>query len=209
MDRTFFIHDPPQHPLHQCSFNQLFCMFCLGSTDRRAKVRGGSRVLLIKVYVYLNPPLFPPGWRQRKKIRATQKHSTHLSFSISSRLPSVTAMGGLLSYLSVANYYTPSRSMTVSVVLYFSNFLCFFCFCHPIRVPFIAPLSALTFPPLFSDRPCPGSSVSGHDESPGDHAATDAADPPAAGALPPAAPGPAPTAAGRDAAAGTDTRTQC
>ena len=57
----------------------------------------------------------------------------------------------------------------------------------------------------FLSRPlCPGSSVSGHDESPGDHAATDAADPPAAGAFPPAAPGPAPTAAGCYATAGTN-----
>lgn len=50
--------------------------------------------------------------------------------------------------------------------------------------------------------PCPGSSVGGHDESPGDHAATDAADPPAAGAFPSAAPGPAPAAAGCYATAG-------
>lgn len=56
-------------------------------------------------------------------------------------------------------------------------------------------------------RPCIGSSVSGHDESPGDDAAADAADPPAAGAFPPAAPGPAPAAAGCNAAAGTHTPT--
>lgn len=56
-------------------------------------------------------------------------------------------------------------------------------------------------------RPCIGSGVSGHDESPGDDAAADAADPPAAGAFPPAAPGPAPAAAGCNAAAGTHTPT--
>lgn len=61
-------------------------------------------------------------------------------------------------------------------------------------------LSFLNFP----SSP-PGSSIGGHDESPGDHAATDAADPPAAGAFPPAAPGLAPAAAGCNAAAGTVT----
>lgn len=67
--------------------------------------------------------------------------------------------------------------------------------------------SLLSFPPFpaFSRPPCPGSSVGGHDESPGDHTATDAADPPAAGSLPPAAPGLAPAAAGSDAAAGKHT----
>lgn len=53
--------------------------------------------------------------------------------------------------------------------------------------------------------PRPGSSVSGYDESPGDHAATDAADPSAAGSFPPAAPGFAPAAAGRNVTAGTNT----
>lgn len=59
--------------------------------------------------------------------------------------------------------------------------------------------------PILSHPSRPGSSVSGHDESPGDHAATDAADPPAAGSVPPAAPGPAPAAAGCNAAAGKHT----
>lgn len=53
--------------------------------------------------------------------------------------------------------------------------------------------------------PPPGSSVSGHDESSGDHTATDAANPPAAGAVTSAAAGPAPAAAGRHVAAGTHT----
>lgn len=104
-------------------------------------------------------------------------------------------------------------------MIYFSNFLLFHSSLNPfhsysfqlftlLSVPNVPPLSASLFFPFFP--PCPGSSVSGHDESPGDHAATDAADPPAAGSLPPAAPGPAPAAAGCNAAAGTDTLTlQC
>lgn len=67
--------------------------------------------------------------------------------------------------------------------------------------------SLCPFPLLTCHPPCPGSSVSGHDESPGDHAATDAADPSAAGAFSPAAPGLAPAAAGCYAAAGTHTHT--
>lgn len=56
----------------------------------------------------------------------------------------------------------------------------------------------------------PGSSVSGYDESPGDHTATDAADPSAAGSFSPAAPGFAPAAAGRNVTAGTNTfRLKC
>lgn len=64
-------------------------------------------------------------------------------------------------------------------------------------------------PPLsfLSHPPCPGSSVSGHDESPGDHTPTDAADPPAAGSFSPAAPSFAPAAAGCNVAAGTNTHT--
>lgn len=81
-------------------------------------------------------------------------------------------------------------------------------FVLPLSAPVFFFLSQLSFRPSVSPHPCPGSSVSGHDESPGDHATADAADPPAAGALPPAAPGPAPAAAGCDAAAGTHTRKQ-
>lgn len=71
-------------------------------------------------------------------------------------------------------------------------------------------LLLFSFPSLIISLPLsssshPGSSFGGHDESPGDHAATDAADPSAAGALPSAAPGPAPAAAGCYATAGTHT----
>lgn len=76
----------------------------------------------------------------------------------------------------------------------------------------ITPLSLFLFSFLsliislpLSSSSCPGSSFGGHDESPGDHAATDAADPSAAGAFPAAAPGPAPAAAGCYATAGTHT----
>lgn len=92
-------------------------------------------------------------------------------------------------------------------------------FCLPsFTFPFPPALSCLSTPlsarlsptitpfhPFLRHPPRPGSSVSGHDESPGDHATTDAADPPAAGSFPPAAPGPAPAAAGCNAAAGMHT----
>lgn len=98
------------------------------------------------------------------------------------------------------------------------SLLCFHClpffpvlsqFSHPFYIFHLsfAPNPVFSFHPFLSHPPHPGSSVSGHDESPGDHAATDAADPPAAGSFPPAAPGPAPAAAGCNAAAGTHTHT--
>lgn len=50
--------------------------------------------------------------------------------------------------------------------------------------------------------PCPGACVGGHDDSPGDHPAANAADSSAASPVPSAAPSPSPAAAGGHAAAG-------
>lgn len=106
-------------------------------------------------------------------------------------------------------FIPPSIFLSYALIVYHSShFLHLITFPSPTPNPHL-PVFISFLPPPLSLCPssllhpsCPGSSVSGHDESPGDHAATDAADPPAAGAFPPAAPGPAPAAAGCNAAAG-------
>ena len=55
---------------------------------------------------------------------------------------------------------------------------------------------------------CPGASVRGYDDTPGDHSPADAADPPAAGPEPSAAPGPPAAAAGPHVATGTRSYTK-